>query len=241
MKKQLISIVTIITMATSANAFIGIDAEVGGGVWLPKLSGNANTNSSGEINFESKNMDDKSASGSNYLYADFSHFMPVIPNARIEKLSYLIDSKTGSEKVAIKQNDFIAYWGAPFVPTITADSLNINYGLSIKNIKGTIDTGSGNKIFNKNIPLAYLNVRLNLPFAPLKLEATTKILSYNGSKITDNEAKMSIKLPVPVEFIDFNLDIGYKSQNLIISENLVDSLDAKVKTSGAFFGLNGRF
>ncbi|MFZ9660045.1 MAG: hypothetical protein ACO29X_05805, partial [Arcobacteraceae bacterium] len=99
MKKIILSSIVASIMATSASAFMGLNAEIGGGIWMPSLSGTATTTNS--IDFGTTNMDDKSASGNNYLYADFSHFVPVVPNIRIEKLSYNIDSKTiyNSEKV----------------------------------------------------------------------------------------------------------------------------------------------
>jgi len=110
MKRIILSSAVALMMATSANAFMGINAEVGGGVWMPELSGNANIRGAGAIDFSSSNMDDKSASGNNYLYADFSHFVPIIPNIRVEKLDYNIENTTKTTKVDMQQTDIIAYW-----------------------------------------------------------------------------------------------------------------------------------
>lgn len=242
MKKIILSSIVASIMATSASAFMGLNAEIGGGIWMPSLSGTATTTNS--IDFGTANMDDKSASGNNYLYADFSHFVPVVPNIRIEKLSYNIDSKTisNSEKVDMKQTDIVAYWGIPVISTATAGVLNLNVGVDVKNFKGTIDTGSSSyKSFDETLPLMYLNTRISVPFAPVNLEATAKLISYDGTKISDNEAKMSIKLPIPAPFVNFNLDIGYKTQNVTISDNLVSGLNTNLDTKGAFFGLNAKF
>lgn len=243
MKKIILSSIVASIMATSASAFMGLNAEIGGGIWMPSLSGTATTTNS--IDFGTANMDDKSASGNNYLYADFSHFVPVVPNIRIEKLSYNIDSKTisNSEKVDMKQTDIVAYWGIPVISTATAGVLNLNVGVDVKNFKGTINTApnSSDKSFDETLPLLYLNTRISVPFAPVNLEATAKLISYDGTKISDNEAKMSIKLPIPAPFVNFNLDIGYKTQNVTISDKLVSGLNTNLDTKGAFFGLNAKF
>ncbi len=240
MKKIVLSSAVALMIATSANAFMGINAEVGGGMWAPKLSGNATVLGT-QIDFSSTNMDDKSYSGNNYMYADFSHFVPIIPNIRAEQLNYKIDSTSGA-KVDMKQTDIIAYWGVPLVGLATAGVLNINFGLDAKNLKGTIATSSANpKSFNETLPLGYLNARVDLPFAPVNIEATTKMISYDGSSISDNEAKVSVKLPIPLPLIDFKVDLGYRAQNVTISDKLVGGLKADVNAKGMFFGISAKF
>jgi outer membrane protein len=240
MKKIVLSSAVALMMATSANAFMGINAEVGGGLWAPSLSGHA-TVAGTPKDFSSSNMNDKSFSGNNYMYADFSHFVPIIPNIRAEKLNYNIDSASGT-KVDMKQTDIIAYWGVPLIGLATAGVLNINFGLDAKNIKGTIATSSTNpKSFDETLPLGYLNARVSIPFAPINLEATTKALSYDGASISDTEAKVSVKLPIPLPLIDFKVDIGYRAQNITIPDSLVSGLDAKVDTKGMFFGMSAKF
>ena len=134
MKKIVLSSAVALMMATSANAFMGINAEVGGGVWMPELSGNATiAGAGGPKNFDNESMDDKKASGNNYMYADFSHFVPIIPNIRAEKLNYKIDSASGV-KVDMKQTDIIAYWGVPLVGIATAGILDLNFGIDVKNL-----------------------------------------------------------------------------------------------------------
>lgn len=244
MKKIVLSTTVALMMATSANAFMGINAEVGAGAWIPELSGDATVkiaNTTSTVDFSSANMDDKSASGNNYYYADFSHFVPIIPNIRAEKLNYKIDSSSGA-KVDMKQTDIIAYWGVPLVGLATAGVLNINFGLDAKNLKGTIATSSGNpKSFDETLPLGYLNAKVSIPFAPINLEATTKMISYDGSSISDNEAKVSVKLPIPLPLIDFKVDLGYRAQNVTISDKLVGGLKADVDAKGMFFGMSAKF
>ncbi len=242
MKKIILSSTVALMMATSANAFMGINAEVGGGVWMPALSGDATISGSDKVDFSSANMDDKKASGNNYMYADFSHFVPIVPNVRAEKLNYNIESASGTA-VDMKQTDIIAYWGVPLIGLATAGILNINFGIDAKNLKGTVDTNtSTNPInFDETLPLVYLNARISVPFAPINIEATTKALSYDGASISDSEAKVSVKLPIPLPLIDFKVDVGYRAQNVTIPDSLVGGLNAKIDTKGMFFGMSAKF
>jgi outer membrane protein len=240
MKKIVLSTTVALMMATSANAFMGINAEVGTGLWAPALSGTATIGTT--TDFGSKNMDDKSFSGNSYLYADFSHFVPIIPNIRAEKLDYEIKNSGDTNSIDMQQTDIIAYWGVPLVGLATAGVLNINFGLDAKNLKGTIKTDTpATKSFDETLPLGYLNARVDLPFAPIDIEATTKMISYDGSSISDNEAKVSVKLPIPLPLIDFKVDIGYRAQNVTISDKLVGGLKADIDVKGMFFGLSAKF
>ncbi len=259
MKKIILSSVVSAMLATSASAFMGLNAEVGGGLWQPALSGNFKYLGN-SIDFDNMGMDDKTTSGNNYLYADFSHFVPFVPNVRIEKLKYDIKGDATSSvnfaginfsgdvktEINMKQTDMIAYWGVPFLGTATAGVLNVNFGLDAKNLDGFISVtnainGTKQVTFDETLPLAYLNAKLDLPMLPLAFSATIKTVSYKGSSVSDNEIKMSYTLPIPMPILSINADLGYRTQNITISDDLVDNLNADITTKGIFFGLNAQF
>jgi outer membrane protein len=255
MKKILLSSVASVMLATAASA--AIDVEVGAGIWNPSLSGDVKYGATAQ---ESTNFNDLGLDGSDstntYIYADFSHFVPLIPNIRVEKLSYEIDGKstlttpinfgdstftTTNTSVTMEQTDIIAYWNVPLIETVTAGVVDLNFGLDIKKVTGDVTVNSVKASFDEPLPLLYLNARIDIPFAPVKLEATTKRISYDNASVADNEAKINIELPIPSPLITFSADIGYKSQEIVIPDNLVDNLDVDVKTSGLFFGVNVGF
>jgi outer membrane protein len=238
MKKLLSSITLATLLSTSANAFIGLDAEVGVGVWAPEMSGDITYNGNTQYDLKNLGLDDKSFSGNSYLYADFSHFVPLIPNARVEKLQYEIEGTTNTN-ISLDQTDIIAYWGIPMIPTATAGILEINFGLDIKNIKGDITIGNDDVSFDESLPLAYLNTRIDLPFAPINIEGTIKTISYDGSSINDNEIKISGVLDMAL--IDLKLDLGYRQQNITIVDSLVDDFESDVSAEGLFFGVSAKF
>lgn len=263
MKKIVLSSITSVMIATSANAFMGINAEVGAGMWSPSLSGHVQYGSSTNEQLDFGDLGVDSDSSNSYLYADFSHFVPLIPNVRVEKLSYELkgDSTltttptfgnltlTANTKVTtavnMEQTDMIAYWGVPLLGTATAGVLNVNFGLDLKTLSGDISLTQGGTSemvkFDETLPLVYLNARVDIPFAPIKLEATTKTISYDGASIADSEAKVSFALPIPTPLITISADLGYRTQSITIPDSLVDDLDAKIDTSGMFFGVNARF
>jgi outer membrane protein len=258
-------------LTTSASAFMGIKLEAGAGVWQPELTGNIKYDSSGvlgsNINFDNLGIDNDIDSKNNYYYADLEHFIPIIPNARIEFLNYTIAGNSTlssgitfagksfastspvSTEVTMKQIDYIAYWEVPIIGTLSAGILNINYGIVAKNMIGSISltgdvggtTTTESSNFDETLPLFYLNAVVDIPFMGTEVSVTTKTLSYDGSKVSDNQIKASINMPLSIPLIDFKLDIGYKVQNITLSENLVDNLSATIDTSGVFVGINARF
>lgn len=256
MKKIVLSTLTSALLVSSANAFMGLNAEVGVGVWSPSMSGtvgygsNATTN---QIDFDNLGLDDGNFGSNSYLYADFSHFVPFIPNARFEKLSYELGGNTKQSvswngntlatdvksNIKMDQTDMILYWGVPFINTATVGVLDINFGLDAKNINGEITLNDDTAKFDETLPMAYLNTRIDLPFAPINLEGTMKTISYDGASISDNEIKLSGVFGFTL--VDLKLDLGYRMQNITIPTKLVDNLDTNIDTKGYFFGVSAKF
>jgi outer membrane protein len=255
MKKIITSTIVSGLLISSANAFMGLNAEVGTGVWAPEMSGTVGYGSnatSNQIDFGDLGLDYKKYDNT-YMYADFSHFVPFIPNARVESVSYSMSGKasnginwngntvTVDSKTDIKmdQTDMILYWGVPFISTATVGVLDINFGLDAKNIKGEITLNDDTAKFDETLPLAYLNTRIDLPFAPVNLEGTMKTISYDGASISDNEIKLSGVLDLTV--VDLKVDLGYRIQNITIPTKLVNNLEADIDTKGIFLGVSAKF
>ncbi len=268
MKKFLMMIVFVSVSTAPLFAKSGIDLELGVGAWTPTLGGHI-TYSDGaitgsEIKFD--DMDFEKDTGK-YMYMDFNHFVPVLPNIRIEKTDYkivgkgeiLLGSFAGRNfngdiemTVDMDQTDIIMYWSLPFVSLATGGVLDINMGLDAKKYDGTISLkqkiagitvpgASDEAEIDQTLPLVYLNFILDIPFTPIKLDATTKFVSYDGAKISDNSFKLSYKLPFSNTLVDVNLDLGYRIQNITIPDSLVDDLDLDMDTKGAFYGVSVKF
>ena len=253
MKKITLSAIVATTLLlTSANAGVILDFEAGVGTW--------NATPSGFVNYKGTTVDMKNnlgleSSNNTYLYADFNHFIPIVPNLRVEKQDLIIDSKsvgtinwngtnisTGSKtELDLSQQDIILYWGIPGLNLLTAGILDVNFGLDIKRFDGSITVNNDPAELSFSVPMAYLAATIDPPFIPATISASYKNISYKDSKLNEVMAKASINLPIPIPLIDIKADIGYKALTLTIDESLSDSLTADIKFSGMFFGISAKF
>lgn len=259
MNKKLLSISAIFALTTFANAGAILDFEAGTGVWMASPSGTIkydSTQAGTSVNLKNLGLD---TTNNSYYYADFNHFVPIIPNIRVEKQNLSISgtstgqafifggttfntNQTVKTDLKLTQNDFIFYWGVPGLKLATAGILDVNLGVDLKYIQGgkmTIDNKTAD--LDAIIPMGYLNAVVNVPFAPISISATAKQITYKNSSIKDNSAKLSYKLPLPMPLIDIKLEAGYKQQTIEISDKLVDNVNANIDNSGMFFGLNAKF
>jgi outer membrane protein len=256
MKKIIISSAVALSLSTNAFGLVGNDIEFGIGTYAPKLSGFAGYGTqatSSTIDFSNAGIDQKKFGDGSYFYADFAHFVPLIPNFRFERVAYS-HSGTSSQTINwdntpingeikldlnVDQKDFILYWGVPFLETVSLDIFAINYGLDIKNLSGDISLNNSKASFDETLPTLHLDIRVSLPMLPINLEGYMNTLSYDGAKIENSEIKLSGEF----EFIGFDgrIDLGYRSNNLRIPTNLVDDTNIDLQSSGMFVGVSAKF
>jgi len=250
--KLLLSSVTALSLfATTANAGVLLDFEVGAGYW--------NANPSGDLNYGTEVDIEKdfglSDSNNTYLFADFNHFVPIVPNVRIEQQSLKTDASASrsftwnSQTIGINnktdldltQQDLILYWGVPGLNLLTAGIVDLNFGLDIKKFDGYITANNETADLDFVLPMGYLAATIDPPFMPATLSASYKTINYDGSSINDMMAKVSIDLPIPIPLLDIKFDLGYKEQSLKISESVSDNISADIKFDGMFFGVSAKF
>jgi len=257
-----IALATIITSTISANAGVILDAEVGAGVWNSSPSGTIHYGDNGS-NIDLENDLGLESNSNTYLYAYFEHFIPLIPNARVEQQKLKIsgtskpitsltfngnkyETKINTD-LDLTQNDFTVYWGIPGINLFTAGILDVNFGINLKQFQGHIQldetlTDTSDKVdLDFFVPMGYLAAVVDVPILPIKFNANYKTISYKDSALRDIMAKVSLELPLPIPLIDFSIDVGYKKQTLSISKDLSDNLNTDIKFEGPFVGLNAKF
>lgn len=260
MKKVLLSTISALTIATtSLNAGAIVDIEVGAGSWMAETSGGFKYK--GGDSFDMKDTLGIDDSTNTYFYADFNHFVPLIPNLRLENqaltqdatkqisnLNFGSQSYNGSTKtnLDLSQTDYILYWGIPGLKLLSAGILDVKWGLNLKQFDGYIElneTNAGKTRANLDflVPMGYLAAKINPPFIPASIEASTKVISYKGSSLDDTMVKASFNLPIPVPLIDFKLDVGYKTQTLDLDDDLSDDFNGKIENKGMFAGISAKF
>lgn len=247
MKKIIFSIALLTTSGFSDM----IKLEAGGGSLL-NIENKGQYQFSGTMNqFDTVNFE-KKISESYYLYADIEHFVPLVPNARIEYYDTKTKGKT-SENITFSGSSFfpdslnnveyrslegILYYSLP-LPVV-----DIDFGAGVNEITGSLSLSDGvqtsTKSYSKTIPFLYGNVQLNIPTTNIGLEANIK---YNKSTITDTEFIESL-LKVTYSLSDLNLvaakykvnlEAGVKNTN---QKFIVDGLSMNYKDTNGFIGLN---
>lgn len=257
-------IVKQITLAASLlavsniHAKSGLDIEVGGGMFAPELSGYVSYGavSRDKIDINSLNLNNDKYNGNSYIYADFSHFVPVVPNFRIENLQYAFNGTSSAinknwndttittsttTNIDITQNDFIFYWPLPMLSTASAGTFDILFGLDVKHIDATIALNNVKTSIDEYIPMGYVGLNVEIPTTPITLEVSAKMVQYDGAELNDINYKISYEIPSFIPSIDINVDFGYKTQNFTIPTSLVDNIDIDLTTKGYIFGINAQF
>jgi outer membrane protein len=257
MKKSLVALIA--ALGLSANPLFAIaglvDIEVGAGTWNPTLSGDIAYGATG-TDIDLKDDLDLEADSNSYMYLRFDHFIPIVPNLRVEMQNYSASGSgavtgqfgdltlTGATEtdITLNQQDIILYWGIPGLNALTLGILDLEVGLDIKQIEGevtlTTATGTETADFNTPIPLGYAAVLVDIPVIPVGLEVSVKQL---GSVVNESKAKVDVTLPLPIPLLEIALEAGVKQQTIEITDDLVDNLNVTIENSGMFFGANVKF
>jgi outer membrane protein len=226
MKKIVVSLATLAALSSTVSADF-LRVEVGGGMWSQeKNSGDVKvveSISGVEAVYNSK----KETESGVYAWAYIKHFVPVIPNLRLE-YSEISDSGVSSGKyfgqsvdniptdVDMKQLEFVPYYNIlDNTFWITLDLgldikvIDLDYNARLSESKITADTPFGkytadaplddySSSISLPVPLGYARVRGQLPITGLAAEGSIKYLSV--SDIGDvKEATIS----------DFSIKVDY--------------------------------
>ena len=258
MKKLTLSTLMAFAFATtSANAGVIVDLEAGAGVWDVAPSGTINYGREADLK-QDLGLD---SSTNTYFYADFNHFVPLVPNVRAEKQELKIDAtksidnvtfggknynENTTTKLDLSQTDVTLYWGVPGLKLLTAGMLRVDFGIDLKQFNGSItlnstSVGTTTADLDFVVPMGYVGATFDPPFVPATISASYKKISYKDSSLDDMMAKVSVNLPIPLPLIDFKLDLGYKKQTLTIDDSLSDNLSADITFDGMIFGISAKF
>ena len=246
MKKLLAIAITAATpMMAQADLLFTIDA--GASMWNAEASGDVD----GAVDL-GKNGLNLDSEANNVLFASFEHPIPMIPNVKIMKTdldltgngsanyTFLDQSFTGdtSSQMDLSHMDYTLYWGVP----LPIPFFDINFGLTARQFDGVVSvteksTGTVTKEdLNFTMPMGYLNVDFDSHFG-VYARAEMNALSFDGNGVTDTSLAVGYTLPLPIPFVDINLEGGYRAINLMTDKDTVD-IETDVEVSGMFAGLN---
>ena len=242
-----------------------IKAEVGAGGWMVKSTGEIGTTYANDKGYSVLDFEDDlglDSTLSTYFWANFKHFIPVIPNARIEVTKFgesatenlpnfetkffdgkKIKDQNVHSKLNLDQIDAILYYNLlDDTFFITAD-----IGFGMKYYTGEIEVDDGSIDVDFAIPIVYGRFGARIPMTNITAETDLKYFKFTpavDAEMYDFRFKIQATILELVMF-DVNLEAGYRVHRLqlMAAEDSFSDFDADIKTevSGFFGGLNISF
>jgi len=265
LKSTVLATVLLSTTQLSAD-FLRI--EGGAGVWAVQPSGYIDDHIKtgtpvGNLTYHD-DVDNTQTLASPYAWIYFKHFVPIIPNVRLEYLSlgeYNGNSKLTSDTLTntfginegahaksltnVNEYDAVLYYNILDNTFWTTIDLGVDVkvlDLRYRVESATVGTQKVNALDEQQmvpVPMGYARARVQIPFSGFAFEASGKYLAVSGSEFYDAFAKVDYTFTaVPV--VQPGLEVGYRAQKIHIDESSVD-VKADLDFRGIFAGLMLRF
>lgn len=246
--------ISVALLATTALSFAEggdwVDVKLGVGTWSADApSGKMGDSATNTIDYAN---DFNIASGeAQYMWAEFQHFLPLIPHVRVEYAKmpfagsstttftfgpYTIDANVEST-LNLDNVDAILFYDIGLFD----DWLDLNYGVGVKAIAGQLDATVLGQV--QNIPVvgaalyAYVNARVELPMG-LGFEYEYK--NYPGGLEIDGDIEFTasiIKVDYTLEVSIFQLGVEAGQREMDLIMNLPSNgIYVESSLSGTFVG-----
>ena len=175
--------------------FLGL--YVGGGVWDHDAVGPINS-----IDMET-DLGYKGETDS-YGYIAFEHFVPLVPNVRIERASM---GHTGiatagvtfngapvaigdSSSISLDTTDKIVYW------RLLDNWVNADFGFNFRRLDADFLIGANSITLSKSVPMLYLAAQLDLPFSGFSVGADINQISVSDIKYQEMRVRAIYEIGV---------------------------------------------
>jgi len=230
--------------------------EGGAGVWAAQPSGFIETNQYRTTYHD--DIDDTKTLVSPYAWIYFKHFIPIVPNVRLEYTSLQYDGKSqltpddletlgsnegiqSTSQTNLKEYDAILYYN--ILDNTFWTTIDLGVDVKVLDVNYQVDATTNTKALDEQqmvpVPMGYARARVQIPFSGLAFEASGKYLAVSGSEFYDAFAKVDYTFTsIPV--VQPGLEVGYRVQKIHIDESSVD-VKADLDFRGIFAGLMLRF
>jgi len=231
MKKFKLPLLLVLSMATSAVNADALGLYVGGGSWSHEPTGTFGTIGDDIMDVESDlNYSEESDT---YFYAAFEHFVPLIPNIRVEKatlghsgtatnLDFNGVTVSGDTSINLDTTDAIIYW------RLLDNWVNFDFGLNVRKLDGDFTIDTQVVTVSETIPMIYLAAQLDLPFSGFSVGADINTLSVSDVTYQD------VRLRAIYEIGVIGFEAGYKSTTVELDN--VSNLNADLEFKGLMLG-----
>lgn len=235
--------------ATVAADVLRLGAGIGG--WEKSVRGELAHEDNREVSLDDELGIDDERDGVYYLV--FEHPVPVLPNLRLEsspieasgqgrlERSFTFEDVTfaaNSEVDTLIELD--QYAAVLYYELLDGPLVGVDLGVDIRYLDGFArirdrTTGETDRVdVSAPLPLAHAALRVELPAAPVWLEARASGLAYDGNRLLDARASAGLDLFGPV-----GVELGYRRQSLELDD--VDGISGDIRLGGPFLGVYADF
>jgi len=219
---------SVFTSVTSADA---LGLYVGGGMWNHSPDGAFGSVGDADINVESGlGYDDETDA---YFFAAVEHFIPLVPNLRVEAASlehvgsatslvFNGVSVSGESLTGLDTIDAIAYW------RVMDNWANFDIGLNLRNIDAEFTVATESISVSETIPMLYIAAQFDLPFTGLSVGADVNHISYSGVTYQD------VRLRALYEVGVVGFEAGIKTTAIEFDD--VDNVNSDLEFTGLMAG-----
>ncbi len=233
MRKFAMSLVLALSALSSNVNADALGLYIGGGVWDHDPAGSFGTVGDDVIDMETnlKYSGDKDS----YVYAAFEHFVPLVPNVRIERASMGhtgtstatfdfngVPVPAGNSSLNLDTTDAILYW------RLLDNWVNFDLGLTARKLDADFTLGSETVAVSETIPMLYLAAQFDLPLTGLSIGADINHISYSDARYQD------IRLRILYEMGVVGIELGLKTTNLDLKG--LDDINADLEFKGMMVG-----
>lgn len=250
MKKFLATTMLIIAstpaFAIDATPFFSVYAGAGG--WATEVSGDLGGTST---DVEDLGIDDET---NNYFYVAFEHWVPVIPNVRLEH-SNISTSGAGTistqfnfsgqafdadasinTDIDITMTDAVLYYElAMFDFGLTLRQFDIEVN-AVGEVSGVSEVRS--EEVDGVLPMLYVQTKIDLPFTGFYVTGSGNYISYDDKSVTDFRAALGYGIELSI-VAEIGLELGFRSFAIDLGDE--DDFEGDISFSGAYLGANVKF
>jgi len=259
MKKTIFKTALLSTLMVSAANADFTRVEMGAGAWQQTPSGYATrTDNDGVLKLDGTYTSAEKEDTGAYAWIFIKHPLPIIPNIRLEYVSFSDEGTTTGKvngivlptvgaptTVDIQEYDVIPYYNILDNTFWTT----IDIGVDIKTIQSDSTVGAVNiagiQVYKGDsssdttiVPLVYLRGRVEIPATNIGIESDVKAITDGTNTMYDVRAKIDYTFDfIPV--VQPALEVGYRIQKLRVDDG--SSAQVDLKYAGPYMGIMARF
>ncbi|MDH3343102.1 MAG: TIGR04219 family outer membrane beta-barrel protein, partial [Gammaproteobacteria bacterium] len=209
---------------------------IGGGSWKHDPVGDFGTDGTGDSVIDMKSDLKYEEESDGYAYIAFEHFVPLVPNVRVESASmghtgtsnasFTFNGQTintgSASSINLDNKDLILYW------RLLDNWVNLDLGLTARKLDADFAMGTETVAVSATIPMIYVNAQFDLPLSGLSIGADINTISYSDASYQD------LRLRVLYEMGVVGVELGMKTTTLELKG--LDSVNADLEFKGMMVG-----